>query len=124
MSSSNFEGGGDDDVSPSEFIDGRSIRWGYLAAAFFGSAILTLWSGLTEFIVESGSAAGSLLGGLGGGVSVLLEELLGIPVDATDAAARELILWLDLLGPLAFPVGILISLVTIAVIRRGVGYVV
>lgn len=113
-------------VDPDRFIDlsGRpSIKWGLLLSTLVGSWFLNLWSAFVAFLIDLEDALRSILLGLGGAVAVVISRLFGVPIDGVAAAIVETASWLGLFGPLAFPVGVAVTMLTIELTRRGVSRV-
>lgn len=106
-------------VSPSNFVDGSEIQWRKLAAALAGSVSLSWTLGTTGLLMDSVAFVIDTLGAVEQWLMGLSDYTASIYVGSLDTATASWAAFATVLGPAAFPAGVGIVVVTIAILRWG-----
>jgi hypothetical protein len=107
-------------VEPSRFTDGGSVRWGALAGAVFGGAILAVWEGITRVILVWFDAQAEILAGIATFLASVVTVIVsggGAVITGSFGEATEIV---SGAGPLAFAGSVVVVLATVYVIALGV----
>lgn len=107
-------------VDPSRFTDGGSVRWGALAGAVVGGAILAVYDGIIRVILAFRDFQLKPLEGIATFLASVVTVIVsggGAVITGSFSEATEIATGA---GPLAFAVSVLVVLSTLYVVAQGV----
>lgn len=94
-------------VSAEDFVDGTSVSWGRLGTGLGGSVLLAVVLGITETFQTVFGGLIDLVDDGGDAIAGLVEQAVGIVLAAYQTGLQSFDAATDVLGPLAFLIGVI-----------------
>ena len=102
------------------FQDGGEIDWGAVVNALFGSTLMLVVMTIVDGFLLLQRAVSTVLDSLSSFVATIISTPFDLSASVFETGAESFADWVSFLGPLAFPVSVIVSIASILVILWGV----